>query len=82
MMIYQSRQSEKDALASLSPVEIQSLKDLANHSRELFKAKADVADLILLRENKTNKQDTERCERSIEMMHRMLQNLAMLMIEA
>ena len=55
MMIYQSRQSEKDALASLSPVEIQSLKDLANHSRELFKAKADVADLILLRENKTNK---------------------------
>ena len=45
------------------------------------KSKADVDDLIQLRDVKTNKQDTEHCMRSIETVHKMLKSITVVLIE-
>jgi hypothetical protein len=47
----------------------------------MLKSKADVDDLIQLRDVKTNKQDTEHCMRSIETVHKMLKSITVVLIE-
>lgn len=48
---------------------------------KLLKSKAEAQDLIAVRDLKTNKSDTEQCFKCINVMHRMLENLAVLNIE-
>jgi hypothetical protein len=43
-----------------------------------LKAKAEATDLISLREIKTNKQDTEQIMCCVEIIHRMIVNIAVL----
>jgi hypothetical protein len=54
---------------------------MSKHLNDVLKTKAEVSDLITLRETKTNKIDTDQCLRTVEMLYRMLENIAVLQVE-
>ena len=80
MLAVSALQSKKDK-ESLSPEEVEDLKQLQNKVHKMVNAKADQTEITMLREQKTNKSDTEHVIRAIATMHRMMDNLITLMIE-
>ena len=60
----------------LTSAMIEQFQVLAHNLTELLKSKADVTDLADLKENKSNKQDTDLCIRGITEVHKMLDHVA------
>lgn len=80
MLGISAAQSKKDK-ESLSPEEVEDLKQLQSKVHKMVNAKADQSEITSLREQKTNKSDTEHVIRAMATMHRMMENLITLLIE-
>lgn len=48
----------------------------------MLRSKADTCDLLAIKEAKTNKQDTVQCMRAIDTLHKMLESVACLQVQA
>lgn len=82
MFSFQAKMSKLNSLAGLGPAALDQVKTLAEHLTLMLKSKADTCDMIEIRECKTNKQDTEMCMRAIEAIHKMVESICYLQVEA
>lgn len=67
--------------AQVSAADMEQIKHLSQNFQELIKNKAECSEVQLLATQKTNKQDTEQCMEALEVLHRMIENLCVLIVE-
>ena len=76
-MIKMQSKLSKEKL-NITPQELEAIKTLSSSLQQIIKSKADRDDLTKIQQEKTNKADTEHLMRSLETIHRMIENLSVL----